>query len=169
MTSTSSSPDESGQGNVVPLRGSKSEERKEAVLSFVRDHPGLTLAGGILAGIVASSLIPRAPVRKLAGRASAVSEVVGAAAIALGRQALESAEAAGSELRTRGSHVAERAEKLGEAAAARVGKVGETAASGIGKAGERASEMLAPAEATIEDVVKQILRVVSDLRAKVRS
>jgi hypothetical protein len=213
MTSAiSTSPTLSAQSNVVALPQRTRDERKQAVTEFVRGHPGLSLAGGLLAGVLFSRLLPRKPVRKLAGKATALSELAGAAALTLGRRAIEQAGAAGSELRARGGSLAghtenlseaaarrvgslgheaaERIEKLGEAAASRLSKAGittdkieklsEAAVSGVGKvteaaaaagsaAIERAGELLAPAEAKVEDVVKRIAQTASDLREKVRT
>ncbi|MEO6091584.1 MAG: hypothetical protein ABIT04_12060 [Novosphingobium sp.] len=129
------------QDNVVSLHATTREERKQAVTAFVRDHPGLSLAGGLLAGIMVSRLLPRKPLSKLAGKATALSELAGVAALTLGRRAIEQVGAAGSELRERGGNLAGQAEGLAEAAASRVGNLGHEAAGLAGAAASRAGSL----------------------------
>ena len=159
MTSgISSPPGQSAESNVVALPTRSREDRQQAVTAFIRDHPGLALAGGLLAGVVVSSLLPRKPVRKLAKHATVMSEIVGAAAMTLGRRAIEQAGATGSELRARGESLADRVagstEGLGEAAARRVGSFGHEAAERIGKLGEAAASRLGKAGITTDNIEK---------------
>lgn len=98
--------------NVVNLPERKAEEAGKAAVDFIREHPGLVIAGGVALGLVAGALLSRGSGRKLAGHALTLAEVAGAASLALGRQAVERAEDASSELRRQGGALAEKAGKL---------------------------------------------------------
>lgn len=100
------------ESNVVKLAERKTEDAGRAVVDFAREHPGLVVAGGVALGLVAGALLSRGGGRRLARHALTLAEVAGTAGIALGRQAMERAEGAGTELRRQGEVIAEKAGKL---------------------------------------------------------
>lgn len=169
--------------NVVSLPSDRREERKQAVGNFVRDHPGLTVAGGIVVGMLVGALMPRRPARKLARRTAELAEIVSAAGVLLARQAMERAETTGAGLRHRGEKLFDKAGTLsdtaahrlgtmGHVAAERIGELGETAADRIGTKGhvaaDRISRLLGPAETAVEEAGKRIAQRASELKAKMR-
>ena len=95
----------------------------ESATAFVREHPVLTVAGGIVIGLVAGALLPRGAGRKAARRAVQAAEIASATGLAFGRNAWDRAEAAGSDLRERGSAVADRLGGYGESAADQAGRL----------------------------------------------
>ena len=154
--------------NVVALRSARREERKQAVIQFVKDHPAISVAGGIAAGMLISALLPRRPMRKAARRTAAFADIVGTAAMTLGRQAAERAGSAGVDLRERGEALADRAEDVGAIAAKRIGtfghaaaeqaeKFGDTAARRLGKAGGAAASSLGTAGEAAADLLGKLL------------
>lgn len=70
-------------------------------LAFVSDHPGLIVAGGLAAGLLAGALLPKAARRSVTGRAAALAAAASEIGLAFGKQALEKAEGAGKEGRAR--------------------------------------------------------------------
>lgn len=162
--------------NVVELRAARREERKQAVIEFVRDHPGLSVAGGILAGILVSSLLPRRPVRKLARGTVKVADVVGTTAMVLGRNAADRAEHAGAAAAGRigafGHVAADQMEKLSELAVRRIGQASGTAATAVGAAGETAADhigrLLVSAETQVERRGRRIGRRAKEIRKDLR-
>jgi ElaB/YqjD/DUF883 family membrane-anchored ribosome-binding protein len=138
------------ESNVVKLPERKTEDAGKAVVDFVRDHPGIVVAGGVAVGLIAGAFLSRGSGRKLAKHALTLAEVAGTASLALGRHAAERAEDAGSELRRKGGELAD-------------------------KAGKRASELRGPAEDAIEGAVdnaseaaQRLLRKAVELAGKLR-
>ena len=118
--------------NVVTLPERTDENSGKSVVDFVREHPGMVVAGGVALGLIAGALLaPRGSGRKLARRAMSLAEVAGTASVALGRQARDRAEDAGDDLR-----------RQGEALAAKAGKLAEPAEEAIDNASEAAHRLL---------------------------
>ena len=138
------------ESNVVKLPERKSEEPGKAVVDFVRDHPGIVVAGGVALGLVAGALLSRGSGRKLAKHALTLAEVAGTASLALGRQAAERAEDAGSELRRRSG-------ELADGLADRAGKLRAPAEEAIDSAVDGAS-----------DAAQRLLRKAVELAGKLR-
>lgn len=103
--------------NVVLLPTHTQSEPQDTFSAFVRDHPVMAIAGGVALGILASALLPRRPVRKLAARAGGLAEVASAASLMLGRHMVEAAEHTGAEIGKQVHVVADRVGRFGEAAA----------------------------------------------------
>ncbi len=105
------------KSNVVKLSDSDSEDTGKATADFVREHPGLVVAGGVALGLVAGALLSRGSGRKFARHALTLAEVAGTASLALGKKAWERAEDAGGELRRQREKLAEPAEDAVDSAA----------------------------------------------------
>ncbi len=127
--------------NVVKLPERKSDEESNAVVDFVREHPGLVVAGGVALGLVAGSLLSRGSGRKLARQAMTLAEVAGTAGLALGRQAMERAEDAGQGLRRQGEAIAEKAGTLRAPAEEAVDSASEAAQRLLRKAVDLAGKL----------------------------
>jgi hypothetical protein len=100
----------------------------EKALGFVKEHPVLTIAGGVVAGLLISSLIPRRASRRLRSRATRLVEAGATAALSLGQNTLDKAEDGGSVARKKAKMLVGQAEKLGSHASARAEKIGAIAA-----------------------------------------
>lgn len=133
-----------------------------AVVQFVKDHPVVAVAGAVAIGAVVSALLPRRAGRKLAGRAAQIIEIASVAGLALGRDAVERAESAGSSLRRQGESLADRAGTLGSSAADRVGRIG-------GAAADRIEQLVAPAGRAAASVGSEISDRAAELRKRIRS
>ena len=142
--------------NIVKLHEGASE-RAKGVGNFVKDHPLLVVAGGIVLGAIAASLLPRGTGRKLAKQAVNLAEVAGTAGALLGSRVRDKAEETGSTLREQGGLVAERLERLGESASESIGKLGGKASAGVEK-------LIDP----VETVASKVVRKASELRSRVR-
>jgi ElaB/YqjD/DUF883 family membrane-anchored ribosome-binding protein len=117
----------------------------EKAISFVKQHPVLTVAGGVAAGLVISALIPRSFSRKLAKRALGLAEAGASAAVALGHDAADAAEDGGRIARKKASVLAHQAERFGEKAASKAERLGVAAlgtASALGHAAAERAERL---------------------------
>lgn len=115
--------------NVValPTRPEPSSPSEKA-LGFVKEHPVLTIAGGVVAGLLISSLIPRRANRGLRNRAIRLAEAGAAAALSFGQDTLDRAEDGGIVARKKAKVLAGQAEKFGSHASARAEKIGAIAA-----------------------------------------
>lgn len=132
------------ESNVVTLPERKDEDTGKAVVDFVRDHPGIVVAGGLALGLVAGAMLaPRGTGRKLARRALSLAEVAGTASLALGRQARDRAEDAGESLRRQGEAIAAKAGKLAEPAEEAADNAGDAAQRLLRKAIELAGKLRA--------------------------
>jgi hypothetical protein len=115
--------------NVVPLphRAEPTTPTEKAV-QFVKEHPVLTVAGGLAAGLLISALIPRRANRGLSKRALRIAEAGAAAALSFGQDTLDKAEDGGVFARKKAKILAHQAEKFGDRASARAEKFGAIAA-----------------------------------------
>lgn len=124
--------------NVVPLSAKHSGPKtSEKVMGFVKRHPVLTIAGGLVAGAAISALLPRKTGRKLLGRAVHLAEAAGAATMMAGRETSGKARSLGHGAKHRAGKLASHAETTGEATAARLEKYGLAAlaaANALGRA-----------------------------------
>lgn len=127
--------------NVVKLPERKSEDAGKAVVDFVREHPGMVIAGGVALGLIAGALLSRGGGRKLARHALTLAEVAGTASMALGRQAMERAEDAGNGLRRQGEVIVEKAGKLAGPAEEAVDSASDAAQRLLRKAVELAGKL----------------------------
>jgi hypothetical protein len=160
MTKTeaqSSSREKTPSGNVVKLPKQSQADPQKTAVDFVRDHPGLAVAGGIALGVIAAALLPRGTGRKLARGAIGLAETFGTAGLLLGRQVRETAEATGSGLREQGSAAVERLERLGETASGRIGHISEAAAA-------RMERLIDP----VENAASKVAKKAAELRSRVR-
>lgn len=150
--------------NVVPLPAAPTEPSRPSakIVSFVKRHPVLTVAGAVAAGIAVSAVLPRRTGRKALGKALSIAEAAGTASLIFGREAGEKAQTLGAGARDQvsllgskagktGHDVADTLEKyglaaiaaasaVGRATARRAGKLGHTAAEQVHQVSERASE-----------------------------
>ncbi|MDE8653629.1 hypothetical protein [Novosphingobium album (ex Liu et al. 2023)] len=147
MVTETNSPDPAAQGqkpqtstNVVALPVRPEPRPSDKVVAFVKQHPVLTIAGGLAVGAAAAALLNRRGTRKLAVRAFELAELAGTAALMLGRESWDKAETAGSGARRQAGIIAGQAEKLGEAAAHRAERLGASAWEKAGALGHAARE-----------------------------
>jgi len=106
--------DESTVQLPTPIR----HQSDRPALQFVKDHPVLTVAGGIVAGALAAALIPRRNREYVTRRSSVLANAVTTAGMALATQALEMADAAKTDARHRAGSFADQAGRLSSSAAA---------------------------------------------------
>lgn len=155
--------------NVVPLAATAAKPRpSEKIIAFVKEHPVLTVAGGIAAGIVVSALLPRKASRKLVGKAVNFAEAAGAATAMFGRETGEKAHALGQDARHKADELASRAARTGDAAAARVEKYGlaaMAAAGALARAATRRAEKLGD---TATDKGHRIADMASELKQRIK-
>lgn len=71
----------------------------EQLATLAGEYIGLSIAGGLVLGLVVGSLIPRAPGRKLSRGASALASIAAQAAMILARQAIDKAGAVAEQAR----------------------------------------------------------------------
>jgi hypothetical protein len=136
--------------NVVPLPAPVKEQRpSEKVISFVKRHPVVTVAGAVAAGVAVSALLPGKPGhktgRKLLGKALSAAESAGAATLMFGRDAGEKMQTLGAGTRKQATALAEKAEHAGHDTASRLEKYGLAALAAAGAfrraAAKRAGEL----------------------------
>ena len=151
--------------NVVPLSAKHSGPKtSEKVIGFVKKHPVLTLAGGLVAGVAISAVLPRKTGRKLLGRAIHLAEAAGAATMMVGKETSEKARSLGHGAKHKAGHLASDAEKAGEATAARLEKYG-LAALAAASALDRAT---AGRAAKIGDAAADTGHHIADMARRVR-
>jgi hypothetical protein len=107
--------------NVVDLPRPTAAERRDTAVAFIKDHPGLALAGGLAVGVLVASLLPRRPRTKLGKRGAKLGDAVTATASLLARRAADRAETTGSDLRRGSLYAAKRSEDFGEQAIRGIG------------------------------------------------
>lgn len=112
----------------------------EKAIGFVKEHPVLTVVGGVAVGLAISALIPRSFSRRFAKRAFRYAEAGATAALSFGHDAVDKAEDGGIVARKKAAVLASRAEKLGEKAAARAEKLGVAALGTATVLGHAAAE-----------------------------
>jgi hypothetical protein len=155
--------------NVVSLTPVPAESTpSEKVISFVKRHPVLTVAGGLAAGVAISALLPRKAGRKLAGRAVNLAEATGAAAMMFGRETSGKVQSLGHEARHRAEDIAARAEKAGGLTAAQLEKYGLAAiaaASTLARGAMKRAETVSHAAA---DKGHQIADKAGELKQRIR-
>lgn len=96
-------------------------------VAFVREHPVMTLAGGLAIGAVAAALIPRRSRRYVARQGSMIADAIAAASATIAQQALTSLDTASTGVRRSAHAVASRAEHAGEAVIDRAGGAAQAA------------------------------------------
>lgn len=111
------------------------------IVSFVKRHPVLTVAGAIAVGAAVSALVPRRTGRRLMGKALALAETAG---VSGALASLGTGEKVGV-IRHVTATLSDRTEEAGQAAARHLEKFGLAAlaaAAGLGKAtSDRAGKM----------------------------
>jgi hypothetical protein len=107
------------QTNVVPLpQKEEPAQAQNRAIAFVREHPVMTLAGGLAVGAVAAALIPRRNRRYVARQGSLIADAITAASATIAQQALSSLDTASAGVRKGAQAVASRAGDAGGAAQA---------------------------------------------------
>jgi hypothetical protein len=130
--------------NVVALpKAPEPVTPSEKALTFVKEHPMLTIAGGLAAGVLISALLPSRANRSLSKRALRIAEAGAAAALSFGQDTLDKAEEGGVFARKKAKVFAHQAEKMSDRAAARAEKIGTIAV-------ERAEKLTGKAVAKAE-------------------
>jgi hypothetical protein len=153
--------------NVVPLPAAVEEPRpSEKIVSFVKRHPVLTVAGAVIAGAAVSALLPRKTGRRVFSKALSAAEAAGAATLMFGRETGEKAQALGHDAREQASFLGDKAGKAGHLAAERLEKAGFAAlatASALGRATARRANELGE---TTADKALRIGREANELRKR---
>lgn len=125
VTEAQSRNQERAEPSIGDRAGDRAIEAKDKFISFAREHPIATVAGGLAIGILVSSLFRGSPTRK-AGRAigkktAGLAAIAAELAVAYAQQAYEAADearrAGADKLTDLGSTVGENARSLGEGAA----------------------------------------------------
>lgn len=111
-------------------------EPPEDLASLLKEHPGLIVAGGLAAGLLAGALLPRRAAAKAGGNFSAkamsLAAVAAELAVTLGQQAREQAGDVAREGRAKLADLGESAGTLGRTAARRATAVrGEATRTGL--------------------------------------
>jgi hypothetical protein len=94
----------------------------EKVGDLIREHPGIAIAAGIGLGLLAATLLPKGPGRKLLRRGGLVASAATEMALLLGQQAMAKASEATEESRERISEQVSEAAKRTSAASRAAGK-----------------------------------------------
>ncbi|VWX52090.1 hypothetical protein [Novosphingobium sp. 9U] len=122
--------------NVVALpKRPEATTPSEKAIGFVKEHPVLTVVGGVAVGLAISALIPRSFSRRFAKKAYRYAEAGAAAALSFGQDAVDEAEDGSAVARKKAALLASRAEKLSEKAAERAEKLSEKAIARAEKLG----------------------------------
>ncbi len=123
---------QTGLTNVValPQKDEMARAHSKAV-AFVREHPVMTLAGGLAFGAVAAALIPRRNRRYVARQGSAIADVIAAASASIAQQALTSFDTASASVR-RGAHTV--ASRAGDAREVVIDRAGDAAQAAYDRA-----------------------------------
>lgn len=123
------------KNNVVPLPAAE-QRPSEKIVAFVKQHPALTVAGAVVAGLAVSALLPRKTSRRILGKAVNLAEAAGTATAIWGRKTDEKAHALGRSARKQALLTGHRAEKAGHMTAHQLEKYGLAAlaaASALGR------------------------------------
>lgn len=166
--------------NVVPLPANAAKQRpSEKVISFVKRHPVLTVAGAVAAGAAVSALLPRKTSRRVLGKALDLAEAAGAATVMFGRETGEKAHALGAGTRKQASALANKAEKAGHGAAVRLEKyglaavaaasaLGRVAARRTGELGDAATEKAAQVGNAASEQSHKVRAIAGNLKKRIR-
>ena len=125
-------------------------------VAFVREHPVMTLAGGLAIGAVAAALIPRRNRRYVAKQGSMIADAIAAASASIAQQAVTSLDSASSGVRRGSQAVQASVEHAGEAAYGR-------AKSLLGRKqspstlGERSGSQRARARSSVDCIDKHLI------------
>jgi ElaB/YqjD/DUF883 family membrane-anchored ribosome-binding protein len=105
------------QTNVVALpKSAEPVAPHQKAAAFVREHPVMTIAGGLAIGAVAAALIPRRNRAYVAKQGSVLADAIAAASATVAQQALSSLDTASTSVRKGAHSIASRAEQAGEVA-----------------------------------------------------
>ncbi|MCB2049599.1 MAG: hypothetical protein KDE32_15445 [Novosphingobium sp.] len=105
------------QTNVVALpKSAEPVAAHQKAAAFVREHPVMTIAGGLAIGAVAAALIPRRNRAYVAKQGSLLADAIAAASATVAQQALCSLDTASTSVRKGANSIAARAEHAGELA-----------------------------------------------------
>jgi len=135
--------------------GQQAAHARDQVTDFVREHPLLTVAGGLAAGVAISALFPRSPTRKVGGKAASLL-MMGAQ---LGLDYAQKAQEAAGEAGRRGM---ERAEEIGDTLSGEAKRIGGSLsgegarfAEVISEEVARFGEMISASASRIGDAINQ--------------
>ena len=135
-----------GRTTIVDRAGEAAIEAKDKFVAFAKEHPIVTVAGGVALGVLVSGLFKRSPTRKLgnvaAKRAGTIAALGAEFALAYAQQAMSAANEAGRE----GAH---RLGEFGETA-------GATARSTSRAALDRAGDLTEAARVVTRDAGKRL-------------
>jgi len=104
---------DSGDQPVLPTADQQPIHQQAA--QFARQHPVITVAGGLAIGALAAALIPDRNRKYIARQSSQLAEAITATGAAIAQQAASQASSAGSTLRDQAASLAERAGQAGHA------------------------------------------------------
>ena len=119
-----------GRTTIVDRAGEAAIEAKDRFVEFAKEHPIVTVAGGVALGVLVSGLFKRSPTRKLgnaaAKRAGTIAALGAEFAMAYAQQAMAMANEAGRE----------GAQKLGELGETVGGGARSTSRAAVDRAGD---------------------------------
>lgn len=142
--------------------GRKVPDERSFVTRAIEDHPLALVAGGVVVGAIAASLIPSSVVRKLGNRALGLATLAGEMGALYGTKALEKGSEVAREGRERLEDLSESAADHASDARARAIELGIIAA-------QRAIELAHDARASARDGRGEIAKRVGAFADRVRS
>jgi len=139
-----------GRTTIVDRAGEQALDTKDRLVSFAREHPLATVAGGLAIGVLVSGMFKRSPTRKLGRKAAQAAgnlATLGAElAIVYAHQALEAAQeashAGAEKLEELGSAARDAGRDAGHRASHRASELGDAARSASRGARKRLGKML---------------------------
>ncbi|MCT2400824.1 hypothetical protein [Novosphingobium mangrovi (ex Huang et al. 2023)] len=160
--------------NVVPLPAVVPQPRpSDKVVSFVKRHPALTVAGAVAAGVAVSALLPRRmggkASRKMLGKALGAAEAAGAATMLFGREAGEKMQSLGLGARKQAADFADKAEDAGHRTASRIEKYGAAALAAAGALGRATARRTSDLGETASDKAARIGDAAAERSQKVKA
>lgn len=156
--------DSSPRQDVMPTDGavrSNEAEPPEGIRALALDYPLALVAGGVVAGVLIGSLLPRNGPGRLSRGAAAFAGLAGEWGLSYARKALDGVAATAHTAADAGGKVAEvvstRASDVLETA-------GETVGSYSGKAADTAETAYVSLRNSAEGLARQVIRLTSHLR-----
>lgn len=142
--------------SVSDYSAKRAPSTSQGLLATAAEYPFLTIVGGIAAGAVIASLLPRAFSSKLAKRSVALASVAGELGLVYGKSALEKAGELGHEAQER---IGDAVKSLDENTADARSRAGELA----GEAGARAAKIAGEAFTATRETSSKAAETTRDL------
>jgi len=151
-------------------------EPPEGLRALAMDYPFALLAGSVVVGAVVGAILPRSPLRRFAGAATALATVAGELGLAYGRHALDKAGAAAGKLDGLREDLGDSAADYSRRATALIGSAGrlageamQEAAKSALQAGEAVQEKVLDAAVTAQKSTREVGAKVGRQAIRLRS